>query len=261
MTWNSTESKSPMPMQVGFPVLPTAGSPMHFDILRSWLMDCDKEHNCRPKDPVELPTRLIDVGTMEDPTIHLHEKAPGETGRYLALSHPWGDPEKHPHFCTYVTNIAKYKKKIDFERLPATFKDAIVTTRELGFRYLWIDSICIIQGPEGDFNVEAKRMEDVFSSAFCVIAASSSTGQCDGFLKPRQPRTYLALRRPNKEPFYVCDHIDDFNEDVLEGRLCKRAWVLQERALSHRTIYFTDGQTYWECGEGVRCETLTKMYK
>jgi hypothetical protein len=55
--------------------------------------------------------------------------------------------------------------------------------------------------------------------------------------------------------------MNDFKTHVLEGRLNKRRWVLQERALAHRTIFFTDRQTYWECGEGVKCETLTKMDK
>jgi hypothetical protein len=60
---------------------------------------------------------------------------------------------------------------------------------------------------------------------------------------------------------YVCDAIDDFNRDVENGQLNRRGWVLQERALARRTIYFADRQTYWECGQGVRCETLTKMNK
>jgi len=46
---------------------------------------------------------------------------------------------------------------------------------------------------------------------------------------------------------------------VDQGELNKRGWVLQERALSRRTVYFAEKQSYWECGRGVRCETLTRM--
>ncbi|OXV05317.1 hypothetical protein Egran_06915, partial [Elaphomyces granulatus] len=60
--------------------------------------------------------------------------------------------------------------------------------------------------------------------------------------------------------FYVCEAIDDFRSDVELGDLNKRGWVFQERALSRRTIYFTKTQVYWECGKGVQCETLTKMF-
>ncbi|KAJ9138333.1 Serine/threonine-protein kinase par-4 [Pleurostoma richardsiae] len=64
---------------------------------------------------------------------------------------------------------------------------------------------------------------------------------------------------PDKAPFYICENIDDFNLHVLNGRLNKRGWVLQQHALARRTIFFTEHQTYFECGDGVRCETLTKM--
>lgn len=104
-------------------------------------------------------------------------------------------------------------------------------------------------------------MEDVFSSAYCVLAASSANGQSDGFLKPREDRKFLTFLREGLPPVYICQFIDDFAQHVLEGPLNKRGWVLQERALARRTIYFTDTQTYWECGDGVRCETLTKMNK
>jgi hypothetical protein len=256
------ELKTPIPIQIGLPELPAPGSLPHVRILNRWLSHCEANHpSCKSDSQQYLPTRLIDVGTLEQPRLNLHETAAGETGQYLALSHAWGDKKLHPHFCTYVSNLTEYKSHIDMDNLPSTFRDAVHVTRELGFRYLWIDSICIVQGAGGDFNVESKQMENVFSSASCVIAASSATHQGDGFLKPRVQRAYVTFQRNNELPFYVCDVIDDFNHDVLEGPLCKRAWVLQERALARRTIFFTNRQTYWQCGGGVRCETLTKMTK
>jgi hypothetical protein len=142
------------------------------------------------------------------------------------------------------------------------FQHAVVATRELGLEYLWIDSLCIIQGPDGDFDAEAKRMEDVFSSAFCVIAASSAHGQNDGFLdrQVRHPGC-LTFEQRGMPPIYVSRFIDDFSTDVLQAPLSQRGWVLQERVLARRTFYFTERQTYWECGRGVRCETLTRMDK
>lgn len=178
--------------------------------------------------------------------------------KYLALSHPWGSP---PHFCTDQSNYEKHKLGIDFKKLLATFQDAVEMCRALSIRYIWIDSICIIQGEHGDFEQESQRMEEVFSSAYCVLAASSATCQTDGFLKPREKREYLTVVRDGSLPLYICQSIDDFELHVIDGSLNKRGWVFQERELARRTIYFTSKQTYWECGEGVRCETLTKMYK
>lgn len=145
--------------------------------------------------------------------------------------------------------------------LPLTFQDAVTVTRNLNHRYLWIDSICIVQGPEGDFNEEAKHMEATFCQAYCVLAASCAEGQQYGFMKPRDQRRCLKIRQSFRPSIYACDFIDNFQQHALDSHLNKRGWVLQERALARRTIFFTDKQTYWECGAGVRCETTMKMNK
>lgn len=233
---------------------------MHFETIRQWLKDCDEDpahSNCQLAKSPRFPTRLLDVQNSQVRLVQTHDvKEP-----YLALSHPWGDPQKHRHFCTYTDNIEQHEKGIPFETLPATFADAITITRKLGCRYLWIDSLCIIQGADGDFTEQSKHMGDVFSSAYCVLAASRANGQCDGFLGERYSRDYVALDRGAEGIYHICEHIDDFQGDVVAGALNKRGWVLQERALARRTIYFTEKQTYWECGVGIRCETFARLRK
>ncbi|RWA04754.1 hypothetical protein EKO27_g10343 [Xylaria grammica] len=173
-----------------------------------------------------------------------------DVSEYVTLSHPWGDP---PHFVSTTENIDQHRKNINLDKLPATFRDAILTTRAIGERYLWIDSICILQGPGGDFHVEAGRMEAVFSSAYCVLAASRAHNQRDGFLGPRRERDYVAMYDPHRNAnFFLCENIDAFDRHVLGRHLHKRGWVLQEHALARRTIFFTEHQTYWECGDGVQ---------
>ncbi|KAF3766598.1 HET-domain-containing protein, partial [Cryphonectria parasitica EP155] len=243
--------------QIGLPQLPQVASSSYFEIMRQWLIDCDHNHpKCRRSSARDLPTRLIYVGTLVNPSLSLYETQPRDNMRYSALSHPWGKP---PHFCTFPSTIDNHKKGIDFYDLPLTFRNAITVTRELNLQYLWIDSICIIQGPDGDFENEATRMEAVFSNAYCVLAACSVLGQGDSFLNERKKRKNISLKYEGKPAIFVCEFMDNFNQDVLESNLSQRGWVLQERALARRTIYFTDKQTYWECGGGVRCETMARM--
>ncbi|KAK8062587.1 serine/threonine protein kinase [Apiospora hydei] len=195
-------------------------------------------------------------------TLRLIETAekPPQDGRYIALSHPWGDKTKHIPFCTWRTDVRNdghdvetFKQAIPFDKMPATFQHAVTVALSLGIRYIWIDSLCIIQGPDGDFNEEASRMEDVFSGAYCVLAASRATGMHDGFLGERAGRDFVTFAQtPAEKKFYVCEPIDDFSQDVLESPLNKRGWVLQERALARRSVYFTKTQMYFECGEGIR---------
>ena len=258
------EYNPPATIQLGFPELPRPGTNGFFQLIRFWLQDCDESHkDCQGLITDYLPTRLIDIGSSENSRIHLLEtrnEKPANT-KYIALSHPWGDPVRHPPFKTLQKNLNEFLHQISYDQLPATFKDAIKTARALGIRYLWIDSLCIIQGDDGDFSDEAKRMEDVFSSAYCVLAASRATGQHDGFLNDHPQRGYVTFGDGADKRFHVCQHIDDFSHDVLEGSFNRRGWVLQERALARRTVFFTENQTYFECGNGVRCGTLAKMHK
>jgi len=105
----------------------------------------------------------------------------------VALSHPWGSG---PHFYTDESNIDQHKAAIEMHVLPATFQDAVRVTRELGLRYVWIDAIFIVRGPSGDYVKETRHMEEIFSSAYCVLAATRAHSQLDGFLQPRTERNY-----------------------------------------------------------------------
>ena len=195
--------------------------------------------------------------------------------------------------------------KID--ALPRTFRHAIRVTREIGQRYLWIDSLCIVQDDPNDWEAESKVMGALYSMAYCTLAATSSKNSTKGFLRRRRQRQFVKLEavpklpkaplflesrepissywlkwRPKhlkrvssyvfqdveippyeypQFPLYACEHIDDFVSDVEGGILNSRGWVLQERCLSRRVIHFSATQTYWQCGVGVHCETLTMMYK
>jgi hypothetical protein len=105
--------------------------------------------------------------------------------KYTALSHRWGnDPPKKedPRHCTTYGNLSARLNGFSLSELPETFQDAVRVTRELGIGYLWIDSLCIIQWNADDWKREAGRMEDVFASAYCTIAATSAVDSNAGFL-------------------------------------------------------------------------------
>jgi hypothetical protein len=128
--------------------------------------------------------------------------------------------------------------------------------------FFWLTCSAYIQDDANDWKTESKLMERVFSSAYCTIAASCASGNSDGFLKPRPDRQCVAMQGPGgDETYYVGEPIHEFSRHVDQSELNSRGWVLQERALSRRTIHFTEAQSYWECGDGVRCETMTKKKK
>jgi hypothetical protein len=250
---------------IGFPILPEPASAASFVLLRSWLEFCDTTHACNQQDVRSQgasPTRLIYVGHADAEVLRLYLPKGTKDVKYTALSHCWGNEppsEGDPRYCTTDGNISARLNGFSLSELPKTFQDAVRVTRELDIEYLWIDSLCIIQWNAEDWECEAKRMEDVFASAYCTIAATSAVDSNAGFLARNVSTEYVRVQDAAGNQVCICSHIDDFEKNVEQAGLNKRAWVMQERVLAKRTIHFSADQTYWECGEGVHCENLTKM--
>ncbi|KAI1451719.1 hypothetical protein F4805DRAFT_463486 [Annulohypoxylon moriforme] len=245
--------------QIGLPKLLQKASDDQFALLKQWIGVCDSSHGtCHRKDRdlPTMPTRLIEIGNP----IRLIDSENINLSQYAALSHCWGSLKDNSKFCTFNHNIAQRRASIELEHLPTTFKDAIKVVRILGLKYIWIDSLCIIQDDELDWGNEAAKMEQVFSGAYFTIAASSARSSNEGFLLPRKPRSCVELSTKSLGNLFVCPNIDNFHKDVELGELNRRGWVLQERVLSRRTIYFSSTQVYWECGTGVHCETLARLH-
>lgn len=89
------------------------------------------------------------VRGVGDGNLRLHTAEPSVHGQYIALSHSRGNiPEEQKRiFCTSSDNIINRccPHKFDMAILTKAFQDAIIVTRELGQRYFWIGSLCIIQ--------------------------------------------------------------------------------------------------------------------
>ncbi|PQE28270.1 tol protein [Rutstroemia sp. NJR-2017a WRK4] len=274
-------------------MLPEVGHLAQFDLLREWVRhkypaladsklgdsedagneapdSSDEEDECSLKMEL-LPSRVLDVGDSKNSKslrLYLsHSEGRGERGRYITLSHCWGnvDPSVKDKYCTYLCNVKDRFQGIDFDDLPKTFQNAVTVTQELGIRFLWIDSMCIIQPHKGcskrgcdssyDWSWEGKIMERYYGRSYCTIAATSTSDSTQGFLNPRPIRRHVTLNQSSESQLYICKNINNFRNDVEDGPLNQRGWVLQERALSCRTIHFTENQIYWECGQGICCET------
>jgi hypothetical protein len=105
-----------------------------------WVSNCTNNHSSCGVNSPYLPRRVIDVVKVA-PDVVLVETS-DEMGRYLCLSHCWGNSNM---IVTQKDSLETHKKKILVESLSRTFCDAIEVARKLNVRYLWIDSLCIIQ--------------------------------------------------------------------------------------------------------------------
>jgi hypothetical protein len=228
---------------------------------KSWLRRCiDGHRQCSyNKTSLYSPTRVLDLdGVSSGRTPRLLQNA-ALCEPYLALSHRWGF-QGLP--VTTTENLTARLEGIDMTELSQIMQDAIRIVLGLGYRYLWIDALCIIQNSPDDWLSEASKMSSVFSGAVVTIAVADAENQSEGIFRPR----YAQCLRPFYVPWLKAIphrdrmHIDNEAKYYIfprtnlvgggtrtKGTLDTRGWVLQEQLLSTRILYYDKGEIYWDC--------------
>jgi len=197
--------------------------------------DCSKAWHDQRSKLSFLPTRLLDVDTGDDNVIRLVDtKTTKVKGPYCTLSHAWGPPEKK-FLTTTVWNMAKHLiTGITLDELPRNFQHAIQVTRFLKVRYIWIDSLAIVQEPFGDFAKEADLMHRVYRYSHCNIVAADSRDAHGGLFKTRDPHEILPVtyqgtnaRHHLGEKTWTIVPADLWEKELLSSVIYGRAWVFQ----------------------------------
>jgi hypothetical protein len=279
---------------------PNPDSKSNLDLVRSWLEHCISNHPDCPgstpflrglrslrDDPEQrlhlgsfdsraakvllsedeefLPTRLIDVGSGDEasqPRLCVRNEVVDDK-RYLTLSHCWGI--KPMPLRTLKSTLDQYRTRLPMDLVPLTFSQAIDMTRKLGVRYLWIDSLCIIQDSEEDWLQESSVMGSIYSNSTCTLAASASSDSNGGLFGKRDQRktSPCILSFPSNagvsEGFLIHSPFSTLPDEMYELALYQdplptRGWVMQEAELSPRTIHFSTDQLIWRCWSQHACE-------
>ena len=247
-------------------VVPSTSSLENQFLARKWLHKCLSGHeNCTAgaRSLPNVPTRLIEIdGSDAQPLLRLVEKASHpRKEKYMTLSHCWGTAD----FLTLREScLNDMRKDIVWSALPKTFQDAVTVTMWFKIKYLWIDSLCIIQDSYQDWERESKFMKHVYKNSLLTIAATSAVDATGGLFVHRNPDVVRSCRvrarwsRGGRELAgdYLYLDTDLWRREILESPLMKRAWVCQERLLSPRMLHFGRSQMFWECQDRGACETF-----
>lgn len=236
----------------------STGADATYTSIKKWWQKCQSSHedcNVAPSTESGRPTRLLDLNAfIESSDIKLVNGADTGTDQYVTLSYCWGGINP---VMLRTTNINDFRTRIDWSTLPKTMKDAVTVCRKVGVRYLWIDALCIIQGPDGDFNTEAPRMEAVYAGSTFTIAAAYSKDSDGGLFQDVSPlgRIDCLVSQDENYTVFIRAQKSCLFSDNVPGRcpLDSRGWVYQERMLSPRTLSFGREEIHWECRKGVVC--------
>ncbi|KAF9220603.1 HET-domain-containing protein [Gyrodon lividus] len=231
------------------------GAQVDMDLIRAWLHHCENGHgkDCKPslRYPLQSPrspTFVIDVidACLVD--------APSEC-RYIALSYVWGTGAVFRHLQENSTSL-RNPGVLSSLSIPMTIRDAMIVVHAIGERYLWVDSICIIQDDLQMQQTEIVRMGSIYSNALFTIIGVSGDNANSG-LPGVRPGTRKQLQRIVKlasgEVLSGIDFRPGSIDDTIWG---KRAWTFQERVLSTKTLMFSDSQVSWSCRRALHSEEL-----
>lgn len=240
-----------------------------FDKIKHWIDECIREHGCGlVMTERGLPTRLVDVSPddrTESIRLAIGSEITGKDTQFAALSHCWGDKRDRVKAVpkTKIDTLQRHRERIEWKDLTPTFRDTIAVVRRLGLKYVWIDSLCIVQDDPADFAREAARMALVYSQAQVVIAATrGSTGDAGLFHDRRgaqritihdthpRKRSYLYVNEAISHDAFLTNDPYRFNTTPL----FERAWCFQERLLGKRVVHFSAEEIVFECGEILDCE-------
>ncbi|KAJ3578478.1 hypothetical protein NPX13_g2090 [Xylaria arbuscula] len=226
------------------------GPRIDIGLVQKWVARCTDSHGqCRdtgasePMSPAII--RLIDV---KHKRVVLHDRS----CRYIALSYVWGRNTKG--LLTRST-VNKYTLagSLEQEDIPLTIRDAIALVADLNERYLWADSLCIIQDDVADKRKYLPMMGDIFSAATMVIVAAVENAHSG---LPGRGSSERRQRRPVEKIQGIEFTIGapDPQDHLATTTWDRRGWTYQEAQLARRILIIAETQVYWSCREEFWCE-------
>ncbi|KAH6855460.1 heterokaryon incompatibility protein-domain-containing protein, partial [Chaetomium sp. MPI-CAGE-AT-0009] len=246
-------------------VSPSTGSDSALDFAARCIRKCKESHVTCPRDSSNpwRPTRLIDLGppgTPINPRLITTENHVDPIPCYATLSHRWNGANI---FQLKGDNLDALQQTIPTDQLSKTFQEAFEASKNLGSRYIWIDSLCIVQDSHDDWEKEAARMKDVYSNAKFNISATGAENGGEGLFFDRGslavvPFTLEVSQTGNptawKPGRYRLVKPSLWSSNISQAPLNQRGWVLQERVLAKRIVHFCRDQVFFECSQLDACE-------
>lgn len=138
--------------------------------IRHWLDCCQTWHGHTCEDLMSssketFSYHLIDV--LEGCLVSMQSAC-----RYIALSYIWG---RCNTLLTLRENISAFMQKGSLSEntagMPKSIGDAILLTRLLGERYLWVDSLCIVQDDDESKMIALSKMDRIYNRALVTVVA------------------------------------------------------------------------------------------
>ncbi|KAH6619038.1 heterokaryon incompatibility protein-domain-containing protein [Boeremia exigua] len=242
---------------VGMPINSRPDSSSSMELYRLWLQRCSVTHGCGFDDPPgSMPSLALDVSDRT--RVKLFQIPADLRERYVALSYCWGTDVQA--FMLTQSKKDELVHGVNPEHLDATIRDAVTVAREMGFRPLWVDALCIVQDDEQWKARELGIMGQIYRNATLTIVVSAAKSVTEGFLnRGSMTPDGVGLVNGHPQPVFKLRSEDasstgESTSFVLRLRdldtiepWYERGWTLQEMIFSRRRLQFRSKQTTWLC--------------
>lgn len=230
--------------------------------IREWMGLCLRDHEgtrCWKNDtePGSYPSRLLELAPSSFRILRTAVDRP--QGPYVTLSYCWGP---NPAFLRLTAwNEKELEAGVSTSRLPLAFQEAISVIQGLSLRYVWIDSLCIIQrgpGSADEWETESARMHKIYADSVLTLALACVASPEESILNQyptNKSAATLFTIRSDSDPRDSADNgvaivpNDYFAHGVYEQPLGSRAWALQERIMAARVVSLGLGELFWDCAQ------------
>lgn len=180
--------------------------------------------------------------------------------RYIALSYVWGGSET-------LRNMQRIRQSLEVEgalldrihQLPRTIKDAMSLIKKLGERYLWVDSLCIVQDDKNHKRIQIAAMNKIYSSAALTIVVASGDNANSGLPGMSAGGRTFRQHFEQVQSVYLTNSTPSFERAVNDSVWNSRAWTLQERIMSPRILFVAKDRCFFACKhrQHVLIESIT----
>ncbi|KAJ4305540.1 hypothetical protein N0V90_001071 [Kalmusia sp. IMI 367209] len=219
-----------------------------YALVNYWLRRCSEYHeHChvtRSQGRKDIRIRLIDV--VDQCVVH------GTlANRYFALSYVWGGIER---LKATKDNIKELEQKdalrMRSASIPRSVLDAMTFVARLSQRYLWVDSLCIIQDDRAEKHDQIALMHEIYTSAYATIVQHSGCDANAGLPGVREGSRSLIATKTHVNDRILIAKANYSTPKVLSSSVhSTRGWTLQEVLLSTRCLHFFNKHLTFVCGE------------
>lgn len=212
-----------------------------YELIRNWLALCSETHGKCVERHMSLDFHdirgfcLIDCSTRAIvPATQACER------EYVTLSYVWGSSSD---------NSSPASGSSLPDKLPLVVEDAIKVTRNLGYRYIWVDRYCIAQDNPMIKHDQIRSMGKIYSSSVLTIIAAAGLDAeygLPGVSSRARIQQFVATCDDGRTKLTAVHFAKD---EITHSKWHSRGWTFQEAVMAKRRLAFTDRKVFFQCQE------------